>query len=351
MSNKVIEFNPSLLNVKKKKEKKHSMKPLISPNILKNKLLKRIKEHKLREENKEDKKKDLEINIDNTIDLVSYSNEFNDSIQYLQNLTQINEQKKKKAELERKTLKNNYSPYYTLPIVNVDLPEELQIENIPSHQPSHQPSHPPIHSPIHPSIHSPINPPIHPQINNDVPYGILKGGSKPTFRTWNKTQKNSNVNVFNERTNKLNLLKNKIREQNSMNPIPMNPIPMNPIPMNSIPMNPIPMNPIQKRSLKKIIKKTIHRKFTLGKSKTKKIVSVLLKDNKTQKNIINAQKELKRQNMNDVKYYLKNHNLIKIGSNAPNDVIRKIYESSILAGEITNNNSDILLHNFQNTEE
>ena len=87
------------------------------------------------------------------------------------------------------------------------------------------------------------------------------------------------------------------------------------------------------------------------KSKTKKIVSVLLKDNKTQKNIINAQKELKRQNMNDVKYYLKNHNLIKIGSNAPNDVIRKIYESSILAGEITNNNSDILLHNFQNTEE
>ena len=47
-----------------------------------------------------------------------------------------------------------------------------------------------------------------------------------------------------------------------------------------------------------------------------------------------------------VKKYLRNHNLIKIGSNAPNDIIRKLYESAILAGEITNNNEDILLYNF-----
>ena len=50
--------------------------------------------------------------------------------------------------------------------------------------------------------------------------------------------------------------------------------------------------------------------------------------------------------MNDVKKYLRDHGMIKIGTNAPNDVIRKIYESSVLTGEITNNNNDILLHNF-----
>ena len=65
---------------------------------------------------------------------------------------------------------------------------------------------------------------------------------------------------------------------------------------------------------------------------------------------MSAQKELKQHSINDIKKYLRNHNLIKIGSNAPNDILRKIYESSILTGEITNNNKDILLHNFMKDE-
>ena len=72
----------------------------------------------------------------------------------------------------------------------------------------------------------------------------------------------------------------------------------------------------------------------------------MIKDRSTRKKILNAQKELKRKPINDVKIYLREHNLIKIGSNAPNDVIRKLYESSMLAGEITNSNAETLLHNF-----
>jgi len=97
---------------------------------------------------------------------------------------------------------------------------------------------------------------------------------------------------------------------------------------------------------KHIIKKTIKRKYTLGRSKIKKTVSVLIKDRGTRKKILNAQKDLKRKNINDMRAYLREHNLIKTGSNAPNDVIRKLYESAMLSGEITNSNAHILLHNF-----
>ena len=98
--------------------------------------------------------------------------------------------------------------------------------------------------------------------------------------------------------------------------------------------------------MKQIHKKTICKKYTLGKSRIKNKVGILLKNRQTRKNVLTAQKELKQHSINDIKKYLRNHNLIKIGSNAPNDILRKIYESSILAGNITNNNKDILIHNF-----
>jgi len=75
---------------------------------------------------------------------------------------------------------------------------------------------------------------------------------------------------------------------------------------------------------------------------------VLIKDRGTRKKVLQAQKDLKRRNINDIKSYLREHNLIKAGSNAPNDVLRKLYESAMLAGEITNSNVETLLHNFTN---
>ena len=419
MSNKTISINPSLFSLGSSKTKKNREKnkkpiitPIISPNVLKNKLLKRIKEHKQREtENLDNNKKKLptfkeDSTKNNTIlgikEESSYSDEFSDSINYLQTLSKqkkVNEEKinydiqkqKRKEELERKTVKNYDSLNGGSAInyqVNIDLPEELQqplitvnTENFKTNTNAQTFA-------------------IKPYTNDNVPYGILKGGLKPTYKDWTKTQRtnivtnpsaaltieNHQVNrEKSERENRLYNLREKLKQKqieesvNKNNDVMLSqnliqkPITENSVPNNdnnkisnstaesintSMPENSSLQNNNNQNlnlneeiiGIKKITKKTIKRKYTLGKSQIKKTIGVLVKDRATRKKVINAHKELKRKPINDIKTYLRDHNLIKVGSNAPNDVLRKLYESAMLAGEITNSNSEMLLHNFSKND-
>ena len=90
--------------------------------------------------------------------------------------------------------------------------------------------------------------------------------------------------------------------------------------------------------------RTIKRK--LGKNGNK--VLVLIKNNDTRKRIENECKDLKQEQMSDVRIYLKKHNLLKSGSVAPNEVLKATYVEAIKAGEVTNNNAETLIHNYHN---
>jgi hypothetical protein len=89
-------------------------------------------------------------------------------------------------------------------------------------------------------------------------------------------------------------------------------------------------------------------KYKLGKKKDNKHIGLLIKNRDTQKKIRQEVAQLKQQPIQDVKNFLREKNLIKLGSQAPNDVLRKLYEDSVLAGEITNTNNENLVHNYLN---
>ena len=89
-------------------------------------------------------------------------------------------------------------------------------------------------------------------------------------------------------------------------------------------------------------------KYNLGKKKDAKHIGLLIKNRDTQKKIKQEVAQLKQQPIQDVKNFLREKNLIKLGSQAPNDVLRKLYEDTVLAGEITNTNTNNLVHNYLN---
>jgi len=371
MTNKTISINPQLFSMggsktRKNKEKREKpvITPLISPNVLKNKLLKRIKEHKQREtENLDNNKRKLTetvVNNDTTDTSKDYFDEFTESMSYLQTLSKqkkvdeekVNYERKKeqrRQQLQTQTLKN-YGGISggASPVINIDLPDELQIE-IPK-----------------PSEPVAFNLNVRPDY---IPYSNLKGGNKPTYRDWSKTQRANivtnpnlavtvnNTSIKTERENRLHNLREKLKMKQAQQTQPIvqpqvqMPIQVQPS-INTLAnvSQEIPTQNINSNEeiigTKKITKKTIKRKYTLGKSDIKRTVAVLVKDRGTRKQVLSAQKDLKKKSINDIKAYLRDHNLIKVGSNAPNDVLRKLYESAMLAGEITNSNTEILLHNL-----
>lgn len=345
---KTISIDKDLFSINKKKGAKNKTEkrqkkesPVVKPNKLRRDLLSKIKKHQQMEQIKNKQKENSED--------IKEKNDFNESLSYLESLSKKHKEKKNQTRKNKNKLSGGDNKKTKEDqFVNVDLPENIFDSIKPDNTPSHFMSQP-LHTPTYttpPSIPYDNNLPLELKVNNNpsentdintggaivennvyfhknieqkpeehiktnnsvvnipsdntIPYGCLKGGDKPTYRIWNNTtQKNYSTN-----------------------------------------------KPKKHKKIKQKKKTTRKTKYKLGRSK--KNISVLIKNNKTRRNVQIEMGKLKQKPISEVKKFLYEKNLLKIGSNAPNDVLRTMYEQAILSGDITNIGNGVLLHNFIN---
>jgi hypothetical protein len=176
-------------------------------------------------------------------------------------------------------------------------------------------------------------------------WGCLKGGKLPTYRHYmNKTRDNQPMIYVNPQSNvssSLTAMPDE-REAKRKESIQRAEMAMQMKHMKSAP-------PLPSKIMKQ--KKTRKRTYKVGKSKFAPKIGVLV-SNKTIRNHVSTQSQLlKQKSIEEIKHFLVKHGMIKVGSIAPNDVLRKMYESAtMICGEVYNHNNDVLLHNFMNGE-
>ena len=171
--------------------------------------------------------------------------------------------------------------------VIVDWPESEKAKIIEA------PTIPIISNPVIPIISNPVI------ISKEPPYGNLKNGIKQTFRNRHRVENINNNN-----------------DDNTIN---------------------------------RPEEKTHKVKYLLGKHNKK--VSVLIKNDITRKRTHQEKGALKTVPIYEIRSYLQKNNLIKIGSEVTENIMREMYESAMLTGRINNINNVILLNNYTKSEE
>jgi hypothetical protein len=346
---------------KKMKKIKPTIETRIKPNNLKKQLIQKIKNHQQKKISENEKNKTEEI---------KFNDNFKDSLNYLQKMIQDKKKQKKKrstikknkdssVKLENKentNIKNNTHPFDKVSNSSPDLVpdsalteknhENIKLNNLQKNLDTDENK---ITKPdiikttvintIQPDIKTGFS--IKTHLEKKPSWGCLKNGNLPTYSQYRKTLKKQDPvkekikistplekpsEITSERKNKLDLLKQKFSE-----------------PQKQL------TNKINKKINKKITetKKTI-KIYKLGKNIKTNNIGVLIKSKKTRKNIKNEVDTLKLKSVSEIKIYLKKHNIIKIGSMAPENVLRQLYEDSKLAGDVYNNSSENLIHNYIN---
>jgi hypothetical protein len=178
-------------------------------------------------------------------------------------------------------------------------------------------------------------------VATDKPYGVLKNGMKPTYKTWNKTQKN--------------VVNHAPISQPTIEIIPFE-VPVFETPSEvqvKTEMVPVAIEPVETFSVPEPIANPEPCKVPVkvGKSKKNKTVQILIPCHQTRKNRSDEHETLRKTSLSTVKNYLKTRKLIKVGSTAPTNLIRQIYENAKSYGDVINENKHNLLYNFEKDTE
>jgi len=300
---------------------------------------------------------------------VDIDTNFNSSLQYFSNL-----EKKINQENENNQTLRKMPPITNEPIIFNELPSEFNL-SMPTENCSFNIEQP-----------KPIPKYIFPQHPG---YGCLKGGVIPTYRTIKNKEGIMNIPTLGPSSPAV---------PSSAVPSPAVPSPAVPslavpspaVPSPAVPSPAVPSlalpsslnsfkqnnsddnkNQIMKaeikhhftektnsinNNLKKIKnmkrKKIYKRTYRVGKSKTAPKIGCLISNKTVRHKIQQGVYELKHTNMKDVRKFLLKKGFIKVGTVAPNDVLRKMYESvATVCGEVQNHNPDNLLYNFMNDKE
>jgi hypothetical protein len=258
--------------------------------------------------------------------------------------------------------------------ISLELPPELQINPISawSSEPLLVPTMPAMPPATATATAMPAIAPA--QIKNDVPYGCLRNGNKPTYRTYHRKMQPQQVNHATHHNNNNNHNHNNHNHNHTMKLPFVATTPHAPIAPD---LDATETAIIQERQRKlrelqekaatavttataettpppqpehtKIrIKQTITKKYKLGRSPGCNVVGVLIKNNETRRQVQQECGLLKRESIIEVRKYLHDHGLLKVGSDAPPDVLRNMYESAKLTGDVNNVNKNVILHNFMN---
>jgi len=240
---------------------------------------------------------------------------------------------------------------------------------------------------VDPNANANANPNANPNPNaivlKDVPYGCLRGGIKPTYRTYHRAQTQSKPEPHNTTLKKPLFHGNDTNESIASIDTMTGSDPM--IQERQRKLREIQANfhnqaqshaqaqtqtqaqsqtqtqtqsqeqeaqaPDQSVKLKNRIKQTITKKYKLGKTPGGNVVGVLIKNSDTRRRIQEDHGVLRRESIVEIRKYLHDHGLIKVGSDAPPDVLRNIYESAKMTGEVINTNKHVLLHNFMKSDD